>query len=137
MSDIGNSWYSYTFGSEITTVNLIFSNNGSPQTVDITGVSQSTCYQTSGLSGSNITVSTSECVTTDFTTPKESNYIINSTNKNVVLSDISGKSIKVFDIFGRTVFEISKAQNSEQFNVNNSGVYIIAIDNFKKKILIN
>ena len=61
MTDNGNGWYSYTFSSSVSTVNVIFSKNGSPQTVDIAGVTQSTCYQPSGLNGAKLTVSSVNC----------------------------------------------------------------------------
>ena len=61
MTDNGNGWYSYTFTSSVTTVNIIFSKGGSPQTVDITGVTASTCYQQSGMNGTKLTVTTATC----------------------------------------------------------------------------
>jgi hypothetical protein len=67
---------------------------------------------------------------------EESNYIINIINRNIKISNATGKSIKTFDISGRNVFETSNAQDSEQFTVNSKGVYIITIDNFKKKIMV-
>lgn len=67
---------------------------------------------------------------------EESNYLINITNRSIEIKNATGKSIRAFDISGRKVFETSKALDSEQFTVNNKGVYIIAIDNFKKKIMV-
>jgi len=41
-------WWSYTFDSKITTVNIIWNNGTGQQTVDITNVTQSTCYNLDG-----------------------------------------------------------------------------------------
>jgi len=65
-----------------------------------------------------------------------SNYLIKITNRSVEISNASGKSIKTYDILGRKVYETSNAQTTEQFTVNNQGVYIITIDNFRKKIMV-
>lgn len=64
MTDNGNAWYSYTFEPSISTVNVIFSKNGNPQTVDINAVTQSTCFQQNGLNGTKLTVATTDCSTT-------------------------------------------------------------------------
>lgn len=73
---------------------------------------------------------------TKLTSTEESNYLINITNRSIEITNATSKSIKAFDISGRKVFETSNAQDSEQFTVNSKGVYIIAIDNFKKKIMV-
>jgi len=65
MTDLGNGWYSYSFDQTIWKINVIFSKNGSPQTVDIMDVAQSTCYQAAGLSGSKLTVTAVDCAPTD------------------------------------------------------------------------
>ncbi len=70
MADSGNGWCSYTFAESVTNVNVIFSKNGSPQTVDITGITTSTCYEQSGLSGTKLTVKTVDC-TTPIHTPQD------------------------------------------------------------------
>lgn len=64
MTDLGNGWYAYTFDQTIWNINVIFSKNGSPQTVDIMDVAQSTCYQTAGLSGGKLTVTVVDCAPT-------------------------------------------------------------------------
>ncbi len=69
MTDKGNGWYSYTFANTVTSVNVIFSKSGSPQTVDIPGITQTSCYQSNGLSGSKINVSIVDCATTAVDNP--------------------------------------------------------------------
>ncbi|MEI6753326.1 MAG: FISUMP domain-containing protein [Paludibacter sp.] len=54
--DNGNGWYSYTFDNSISSVNIVFSDNGRLQTVDITNISQSTFFQNSGTNLGKITV---------------------------------------------------------------------------------
>jgi hypothetical protein len=55
--------YSYTFDGSINSVNMVFSNGSGTQTVDVTGIIASTCYQTGSLSGSKLTVKTMNCTT--------------------------------------------------------------------------
>jgi Starch-binding module 26/Secretion system C-terminal sorting domain len=69
MTDNGNGWYSYTFASSVSNVNVIFSKAGSPQTVDITGITTSTCYQQNGLNGSKLTLITANCPTNGISLP--------------------------------------------------------------------
>jgi hypothetical protein len=64
MTEGSNSWFSYTFDKSVTSVNVIFSKNGNPQSVDITGVTQTSCYEYDGASGSKFTVKTSACEST-------------------------------------------------------------------------
>jgi hypothetical protein len=68
--------------------------------------------------------------------PTETDYLIKTADKSVEISNIYGKSIKVFDLSGRIVFETHNAQETEQFTVSNKGIYVISIDNFRKKIAI-
>lgn len=58
-----NGWYSYTFDKSVNKVNIIWT-DGINQTVDITNVSNSTCYQLNSTNGTAITVSVVECTTT-------------------------------------------------------------------------
>lgn len=102
MTDNGNSWYSYTFASSVSNVNVIFSKNGSPQTVDITGVTQSTCYQSSGLSGSKLTVSTATCPTSEV-------EVSQSVLKAIVYPQPASS---------RFVVELPNSGNVEQFTLN-------------------
>ena len=69
-------------------------------------------------------------------TPIESDYLIKTSDKTIEMSNVSGKSIKVFDLSGRIVFETHNSQETEQFTVSNKGIYVISIDNFRKKIAI-
>ena len=55
-----DGWYSYTFDEDITSVNIIW-NNGTDKTVNIEGVTSSTCYALNSTSGKAITVSVVNC----------------------------------------------------------------------------
>ena len=83
VSKDSEGWYSYTFDEDITSVNIIW-NNGTNQTVDIEGVTSSTCYALNSTSGKAITVSIVDCplghadetTTTGVTaTPNEDNSV--------------------------------------------------------------
>ncbi len=83
VSKDSEGWYSYTFDEDITSVNIIW-NNGTNQTIDIEGVTSSTCYAFNSTSGKAITVSIVDCplghadetTTTGVTaTPNEDNSV--------------------------------------------------------------
>ena len=61
-------WYSHTFDASVTSVNIIW-NDGSNQTVDITDVTESTCYSLNSTSGATITVTIADCGTQDVQHP--------------------------------------------------------------------
>ena len=60
VSKDGDGWYAYTFLSSISSVNIIWT-NGTDQTVDITGVTSSTCYELDSQTGTAIKVSVVSC----------------------------------------------------------------------------
>ena len=60
LSKDAQGWYGYTFPVSVTSVNIIW-NDGNNQTVDITNVTESTCYSLNSTSGTSITVSTIAC----------------------------------------------------------------------------
>ena len=60
VSKDGDGWYAYTFSPSITSVSIIWT-NGTDQTVDITGVTSSTCYKLNSQTGTAITVSVVDC----------------------------------------------------------------------------
>ena len=64
VSKDGDGWYAYTFDESITEVSIIW-NNGSAQTVDITGITSSTCYALNYTGGTAITVRIGDCPVTD------------------------------------------------------------------------
>ena len=55
-----DGWYSYTFDEDITSVNIIW-NNGTDQTVNIDGVTSSTCYALNSTTGTTITARVVNC----------------------------------------------------------------------------
>ena len=67
MTDKGDGWFTHTFPESVATVNVIFSKNGSPQSVDISGVTQTTCYEYNAPSGNKFTVKTVACPATGLT----------------------------------------------------------------------
>ncbi len=60
VSKDGDGWYAYTFSPSITSVSIIWT-NGTDQTVDIMGVTSSTCYKLNSQTGTAITVSVVDC----------------------------------------------------------------------------
>ena len=60
VSKDGDGWYAYTFSPSITSVSIIWT-NGTDQTVDMMGVTSSTCYELDSQTGKAITVSVVDC----------------------------------------------------------------------------
>ena len=58
-------WWFYTFDSKFTNVNIIWTNGIGDQTIDITNVTQSTCYMLDSAIGNKITVTVVDCYATD------------------------------------------------------------------------
>ncbi len=137
MTDKGNGWYSYTFDPAVTSVNVIFSKAGNPQTVDITGITQSTCYQASGMNGNKITVTSVSCPATEvdmhqsrismivYPQPAIDRFVVELPNTgyqglyNLSVIDLNGKKQMC-----RTFSESSSIFNRENLK---SGIYLIKV----------
>ena len=143
MTDKGNGWYSYTFSETVSNVNVIFSKNGSPQTIDINAITVTSCFEQNGLIGSNLTVSIVDCQTTSIFNP-ESNLkaliypqpvksgftveIPNFTNQhNFILNilDLSGREILKERFIGNRI-------TVDRGNLK-PGLYILKITNENNK----
>ena len=68
LSPDADGWYSYTFDSRVAKANIIWT-DGVNQTIDITDVSESTCYALNSQSGTKITVSIVNCPTGENSDP--------------------------------------------------------------------
>lgn len=55
-----DGWYSYTFDESLESVNIIWT-DGTNQTIDINGVTESTCYSLNSTTGKYITVTIEQC----------------------------------------------------------------------------
>ena len=56
-----DGWWAFTFPENITNVNIIWNNGSGAQTVDINGVTASTCYKLNSKTGTSITVKEVDC----------------------------------------------------------------------------
>lgn len=142
MTDDGNGWYSYTFNSSVTTVNAIFSKNGSPQSVDITGVTSSTCYEYDAVSGTKFTVKTATCPNTGlfdknvvkqisvFPQPAREKFFVNLPNSG----DLGKFTLKILDLSGKVIqsnqFEGETAEIPCE--TLKAGIYVVRITNESK-----
>ncbi len=63
VSQDADGWYSYTFDESVESVNIIWT-DGTNQTVNIEGVTASTCYALNSTSGKTITASVVDCGST-------------------------------------------------------------------------
>lgn len=153
MNDDGNDWFSYNFGDQVSTVNVIFSRNGNPQSVDITGVNQSTCYEYDALSGNKFTVKTVECPTTAiepapanlragvYPQPAAEYFVIELPNLNMDRE----YRLSIVDLNGREVRNEAINKQSTLFKRANmvAGVYLIRVSNadnsevLKTRLIIN
>lgn len=136
MNDMGNDWFSYTFPESITSVNVIFSKNANPQSVDVTGITQSTCYEYDAPSGNKFTVKTATCPASSvhnpvqlqalvYPQPATDQFIVDLPNIDrsktyeMTILDISGKPVRVEPVTRSTsVFDRGKLS---------SGIYFIRV----------
>jgi len=111
MTDKGDGWFTHTFPESVTSVNVIFSKNGSPQSVDITGITQTTCYEYNAPSGNKFTVKTVTCPATGlaetatirsmiYPQPARSQFIVDLPNIDMsqavymTITDLTGKELR-------------------------------------------
>ncbi|MEA4983308.1 MAG: starch-binding protein [Paludibacter sp.] len=151
MDDKGNGWFSYTFPESVTSVNLIFSKNGNPQSVDISGITQSTCYEYDAPSGGKFTVKTTTCPTSSVNNPVElkalvypqpakEQFIVDLPNLNMSRA----YEMTIFDINGKVVRKEVITQTMTVFEREQipSGIYYIQINSpqtehsFRSKLVL-
>lgn len=70
-----DGWYSYTFDNSITSVSIIW-NNGTAQTVDITNITESTCFALKSTTGTKIAVNVVDCPISVYPDPEGQKYKI-------------------------------------------------------------
>ena len=141
ITDTGNGWYSYTFEKSITSINVIFSKNGSPQSANIMGVTQSTCFETDNPTG-NFTVKEVSCSTTGlwnkpvaqsiaiYPQPVKSEFYLNLPNTGYC----EEYELHIVDLNGKTVKQACFTGQMAQINCENlvGGVYVVRIVNDRK-----
>ena len=86
VSKDADGWWTYTFDKEIQNVNIIWNNGSGAQTVDITGVTASTCYRLNGTTGTKITVTVINCNSAQDT--EEVNSDKNATPRKVLINGL-------------------------------------------------
>lgn len=141
MTEQADGWYSYTFDKSITSVNVIFSKNGTPQSVDIPGITKSTCYEIDNPTG-KFTVKEVACGGTGlwnktvvqtvsiYPQPVRTEFFVNLPN-----TGYSGNyELNIVDLNGKLVKQVSFIGQMVQINCEDltKGVYIIKISNDKK-----
>ena len=119
MTESSSGCFSYTFDKLVNNVNVIFSKNGTPQSVDITGITQSTCFEYDAASGNKFTVKNTACETTSvshivvqevsvYPQPAKSRFYITLPNTGncktyyLNLIDLSGRIVKTDHFIGQT-----------------------------------
>ena len=151
MKDMGNGWFSYDFAESVTSVNVIFSKNGNPQSVDVTDVVQSTCYEYDAPSGSKFTVKTTTCPTSSVKNPTEKKVLVYpQPAKEQFIVDLpnldmsNAYEMTIFDINGKAVRKEVITQTITVFEREQipSGVYYIQINSpqtehlFRSKLVL-
>ena len=137
MTEGSNGWFSYTFDKSVASVNVIFSKNANPQSVDITGVTQTTCYEYDVPNGNKFSVKTSACETTAvkniasvqqisiYPQPVKSHFAVtlpntgNAGDYRLSMYDMSGKAVKTELFTGQTA--VIRCENLGR------GVYVVRI----------
>lgn len=138
------NWYSYTFDASIKTINVVFSKNGNPQTVDIMNIENSTCFEQAGMSGNKINVRKTECfsgISSLELHPFINIYPQPSTEFFAVkiaaeLYSVD-QNIELYDLRGIKVMNIQMNQNPQIVERKNldAGIYILVLSDKNKNQL--
>lgn len=67
----------------------------------------------------------------------EPRYGIRVINKNIEITNAEGEAVELFDVAGRMIFKKSNADNQQTISLQQKGVYLLKIGDFKKKIMID
>ena len=136
MFNNGNSWYSYTFAQTINNINVVFSNKGVPQTVDILGITQNTCFESSGLSGVKVTVTAVNCPPTSIYEKRfektEIKLYPNPVKTELIIDFDGGSTFEILNLMGQVVYNgnLIKSKIVQTSNLT-SGVYMIKFSSGK------
>lgn len=84
VSKDAEGWWAYTFAKSIQNINIIWNNGTGAQTVDITGITSSTCYTLNGTTGTKITVTVVGCNTA--TATEEINSDSNAEPRKILIN---------------------------------------------------
>ena len=129
-----DGWYSYSFDEAINSINVIFSNGGNPQTVDITNVTESTCFEFDGWSDGKMTVKKIDCPITTSIETGVANKIAVSPNPATNFITVNGLtvdnySISIVSLYGQVLKSVAVSGESMVVDVSEltNGVYIIKI----------
>ena len=132
----GDGWYSYIFNPSETNVNVVFSSDKNPQTVDIKNITTSTCFEEDGKEGDKVKVKTVSCPMTSiengfarlsmlvYHSPMRSQCMINLPDMGDNLYRLS-----IYDLSGRKVAS-ERFEGSDyllQRNNLNSGIYVLEV----------
>ncbi|HLW19724.1 MAG TPA: starch-binding protein [Cyclobacteriaceae bacterium] len=136
MTEEAGGWYSYTFDEALTEVNVLFSNNGNPQSVDITGITSSTCFEQDGTMDGKIAVKTVPCqVPTTLKTPQATQgakVYPNPARDYISISELTAraKRVTLLALDGRLVKVINNYSHQERISLSGlrSGVYLLKIE---------
>ena len=102
-----DGWYTYTFNSSISSVNMVFNNGtGNSQSVDVTGITADICYKTNGLSGGKYLITSTECPLTKL-------YTLNNVNLKIypnpvinhlkISSDEEINKVEIITLYGNII----------------------------------
>ncbi|MBN2765117.1 MAG: starch-binding protein [Paludibacteraceae bacterium] len=138
------NWYSYTFDAAIENINVIFSKNGNPQTVDIMNITKNTCYETTGISANKITVKETDCYSAIknveskhsillYPQPAGDYIWIESKSPEI----LQGSTIYISDMNGQTLLTKVMSENTIMIGQTGipSGIYILKIVSGKGEII--
>jgi len=125
-----DGWYSYTFDSSVTSVNLVFNGGaGSSQSVDVTGITSSVCYKTNGTNSGKYLVVTTDCPYTAINELKESDLLLFPNPVTDILKISSKNEVENVNIYGIYGNLIKKLGNVDEISFSDieKGVYILKI----------
>ncbi len=135
MTEKADGWYSYTFEESITSVSVIFSKAGNPQSVDITGITSNTCYETDGTTGSEFNVKVVPCpIVTSIKEHQTAESLVvypNPATDAISIKHLSEsiKNVAVLSIDGKVVKVVENYSENERITLSGlpNGVYMLKV----------
>jgi len=76
-------------------------------------------------------------ISTQTTELIEPTYSIRVVNKSIEITNANGLTVEIFDIAGRKLYTKTNAESQLNIQLQQSGVYLLKIGDFKKKLIID
>jgi hypothetical protein len=139
-TDEGNGWFSFAFNPSETNVNVVFNDNGNnqAQTVDITNITASICYEGDGFEGALLKVREATCPNTTSVNAASANTLSMTVYPSPMREQCmislpntgdDAYTLQVYDLSGKKLVREAFTGSDYILQRNNlkSGVYVLEV----------